>query len=119
MEVAVGSPEPVPVPEEDSQGNQPELSVPPEDSSMESDHDVPVDPPAPELEKENFVQVEAWLPAVRTELRYATENNFTGRIIYTFDEAWLRYGTVQKLAKAQELGIEVIDEAEMLRLLGS
>ena len=39
---------------------------------------------------------------MRTELRYATENNFTGQIIYSFDEAWLRYGTVQKLAKAQE-----------------
>ena len=103
MEVAVGSPEPVPIPEEDSQGNQPELSVPPEDSSTESDHDVPVDPPAPEPEKETFVQVESWLPDVRTELRYATENNFTGQIIYTFSDAWLRYGTVQKLAKAQEL----------------
>ena len=42
-------------------------------------------------------------PDVRTELRYATENNFTGQTIYSFDEAWLRYGTVQKLAKAQEM----------------
>jgi len=103
MEVAAGSTEPVPVPEEKGQGNQSEPSVPPENSSTDSGHDVPADPPAPEPEKETFVQVEAWLPDVRTELRYATENNFTGQIIYTFDDAWLRYGTVQKLAKAQEL----------------
>jgi len=64
--------------------------------------DSVVDPQIQETAVDEFVLVEAWLPSVRTDLRYATENNFTGQIIYTFDKAWLRYGTVQKLAKAQE-----------------
>ena len=103
MEVAVSAPATGLESEDGVQEKQPESSVLPEDTSTESGHDVPVDSPAPEPEKETFVQVEAWLPDVRTELRYATENNFTGQIIYTFSDAWLRYGTVQKLAKAQEL----------------
>lgn len=103
MEVAVSAPEPDLAPEDGVQEKQPEPAVSPEDTSTESGHDDPVDPPAPEPEKETFVQVESWLPDVRTELRYATENNFTGQIIYTFDDAWLRYGTVQKLVKVQEL----------------
>lgn len=103
MEVTVTAPETGLAPEGSVQEKQPEPSVLPEDTSTESGHDVPIDPPAPEPEKETFVQVEAWLPDVRTELRYATENNFTGQIIYTFDDAWLRYGTVQKLVKVQEL----------------
>ena len=36
------------------------------------------------------------------ELRYATENNFTGVKIYDFTEAYLRYGTVKKLAQVQK-----------------
>ena len=103
VEVAVSTPEIDLTLEDSVQEKQPEPSMPPEKSLNEDGHDVPVDPPVPEPEKETFVRVETWLPDVRTELRYATENNFTGQIIYTFDDAWLRYGTVQKLAKAQEL----------------
>ena len=101
MEEAVKTFEPVP--EDDAQSDHPEPSELPEDALVEEKNDAPVEQPAPEPEKETFVQVEAWLPDVRTEIRYATENNFTGQIIYSFDEAWLRYGTVQKLAKAQEM----------------
>jgi len=36
------------------------------------------------------------------ELRYATTDNFTGTVIYEFEDAYLRYGTVKKLAKVQE-----------------
>ena len=36
------------------------------------------------------------------ELRYTTENNFTGVKIYDFTEAYLRYGTVKKLAQVQK-----------------
>ena len=103
MEEVVKTYEPVPVPIDDSQSNHPEPSEFPEDSLEENKSDAPLDQPAPGPERETFVLVEAWLPDVRTELRYATENNFTGQIIYSFDEAWLRYGTVQKLAKAQEI----------------
>ena len=33
---------------------------------------------------------------------YSTENNFTGQRIYEFTDAYLRYGTVKKLAKVSE-----------------
>ena len=103
MAVAVDALEPVLPPEEDEQEAKTDPIEMPEDTSTQSGHDELVEPPTPEPEKDAFVQVAAWLPDVKTELRYATENNFTGQVIYSFDEAWLRYGTVQKLAKAQSL----------------
>ena len=51
---------------------------------------------------EDFVLVTDYIPNAYIELRYATENNFTGQVIYDFDEAYLRYGTVLKLADAAE-----------------
>lgn len=58
----------------------------------------------PEPEKDDFVRVSDYLPQVRQELFYATENNFTGQRIYEFTEAYLRYGTVKKLeAVSREL----------------
>ena len=43
-----------------------------------------------------------YIPGIYTELRYASDNNFTHQVIYSFSDAYLRYGTVQKLASAQE-----------------
>ncbi len=40
-------------------------------------------------------------PAFFIDLKYATTDNFTGRVIYDSDEAYLRYGTVKKLLCAQ------------------
>ena len=51
---------------------------------------------------ETFVRVTDYIPDIRVDLRYAAADNFTGQTIYDFTEAWLRYGTVRKLAKAQE-----------------
>ena len=51
---------------------------------------------------DELLRVQAELPGIRVDLRYAGENNFTGRVIYDFSEAWLRYGTVQKLRAAEE-----------------
>ncbi len=63
----------------------------------------------PEPENEDFVRVCDYLPTVRQELMYATDQNFTGREIYEFEDAWLRYGTVKKLAAVsadlEELGV--------------
>lgn len=50
----------------------------------------------------DFVRVRDYIPDIEVELIYATDRNFTGQVIYDFDDAWLRYGTVKKLAKAQE-----------------
>ena len=43
-----------------------------------------------------------YIPKITVDLRYATADNFTGQVIYTFSDAYLRYGTVKKLAAAQE-----------------
>lgn len=59
--------------------------------------------PVPSPEAEDFVRISDYLPGVRIDLRYAGENNFTGQAVYRFSGAWLRFGTVQKLAAAQEL----------------
>ena len=50
----------------------------------------------------DFVRVRDYLPETAVELMYATDKNFTGEVIYDFSEAWLRYGTVRKLQKAQK-----------------
>ena len=51
---------------------------------------------------DELLRVQEDLPGIRVDLRYAGENNFTGRVIYDFSEAWLRYGTVQKLRTTEE-----------------
>ncbi len=56
----------------------------------------------PELEDEDFVRIVDHVPNARQALRYATANNFTGQVIYDFTDAYLRYGTVKKLAKVAE-----------------
>lgn len=56
----------------------------------------------PEPEEEDFVIVREYIPDIVVELRYATEDNFTGQQIYEFSELWLRYGTVRKLMLVQE-----------------
>lgn len=57
----------------------------------------------------DFVRVLDHIPTARQELRYATRENFTGEIIYDFQDAYLRYGTVKKLmavsADLEEMGI--------------
>jgi len=57
-------------------------------------------PPAPE--EEDFVPVLTYIPDAIVQLPYSTKDNFTGQIIYEFDEAWIRYGTVKKLMAVQE-----------------
>lgn len=51
-------------------------------------------------EQKDFVRVLDYVPNARQELRYATEDNFTGQVIYDFTDAYLRYGTACKLADA-------------------
>lgn len=69
----------------------------------------------PEPEDEELVRVIDYLPSVREELAYATGENFTGQQVYDFYNAYLRYGTVKKLAAAsaeleeQGLGILIWD----------
>ena len=50
----------------------------------------------------DFVPVKEYIPDIEVDLAYATDRNFTGKVIYGFSDAWLRYGTVKKLGTAQE-----------------
>lgn len=51
---------------------------------------------------EDFVRVSDYIPDVLVELKYSTSENFTGQLIYEFDDVFLRYGTVMKLKAASE-----------------
>ena len=56
----------------------------------------------PEPAPEDFVRVLDYIPGMYQELIYATAGNFTGLVIYDFSDAYLRYGTVKKLAAVNE-----------------
>ena len=45
----------------------------------------------------DFVRILDYIPTAWQALPYATEDNFTGQVIYDFQDAYLRYGTVKKL----------------------
>ena len=70
--------------------------------------EAPSDPAA-------FVRVSDYIPGIEVELKYATTDNFTGTVIYDFTDAYLRYGTVEKLAAVQTeleemgLGLKIWD----------
>lgn len=68
---------------------------------------VPAEPESDEV----FVRVLDYIPTATQELRYATENNFTGQVIYDFEDVYLRWGTVKKLMLVsrdlEELGLYV------------
>ncbi len=50
----------------------------------------------------DFVKILDYIPDIVIDLKYATADNFTGTVIYDFNDAYLRYGTVKKLSVAQE-----------------
>ena len=67
---------------------------------------VPITSPMPEPEflnllvnprNEDFVRVKDYIPNIVTDLKYGTPDNFTGQVIYEFEDVFLRYGTVMKL----------------------
>ena len=66
---------------------------------------VPTEPESDDV----FVRVLDYIPTAYQELRYATDNNFTGQVIYDFEEVYLRWGTVKKLMLVsrdlEELGL--------------
>lgn len=55
-----------------------------------------------EPEDDEYVLVNKYILDIYVELMYATDNNFTGVRIYGFTDAYLRYGTVKKLANVQK-----------------
>lgn len=67
--------------------------------------------PEPPASDDVFVRVLDYLPTASQELMYATDQNFTGQVIYDFQDAYLRYGTVKKLqlvgADLEEMGLYI------------
>ena len=61
----------------------------------------------PEPEDSEFVKVVEYIPGIVVELKYSTQDNFVGEVIYDFSDAWLRYGTVKKLRDAQNELVEL------------
>ncbi|MBQ7264552.1 MAG: M15 family metallopeptidase [Firmicutes bacterium] len=49
-----------------------------------------------------LVNILDYIPDAEIDLRYATTNNFTGKVIYDNSEAFLCYGTVRKLILVQK-----------------
>ena len=77
----------------------------PPDTAPDTTTPPPLDPP-PEVPDDALVKITDYIPGLFVDLRYATENNFTGQIVYDFTEPYLRYGTVKKLALVQEALLE-------------
>ena len=63
---------------------------------------IPTEPPV--VSNYELVNIVDYIPSIVVDLKYATTDNFTGKQIYESDmPAMLRYGTIKKLAKAQEM----------------
>ena len=71
-----------------------------EENIMDNENQTSVTMVVPE--DDEYVKIKDYIPDIYVELRYATENNFTKNVIYEFDDAYLRYGTVKKLAEVQK-----------------
>lgn len=93
---------PEPVPHTKSQPRKLQVLAQPETAPI---------PPEPY----ELVRVSDYIPGIAVDLRYATTENFTGVVIYDFEDAYLRYGTVEKLMRVQTaleeqgLGLKIWD----------
>lgn len=67
---------------------------------------VPAQTTAPVVQKDpaedDFVRVADYIPGAIMELKYTTDDNICGKPVYNFHDAYLRYGTVKKLAAVQQ-----------------
>lgn len=81
---------------------EPPVDTPPVEEAPPTLEEPPVEEPPSEPQDSDFVSIRDYIPDIQIDLRYATENNFTGQVIYAFSEPYLRYGTVQKLLSVQE-----------------
>jgi len=75
----------------------------------------PTTPPETNIDDSVLVRVTDYIPGISQKMMYATTENFTGIRVYDFTDAYLRYGTVKKLAfvveelEAQGLGLLIWD----------
>ena len=82
---------------------EPEVTEPPTEPQETIPEETVPPTPLEELRDYNFVKVVDYIPNILQELAYATENNFTGKVVYNFTDAYLRSGTMKKLMKAQQI----------------
>lgn len=83
-------------------------------ASEEPDTDLNDDAATPEIIADDaFVNAADYLSGIYIDLKYATEDNFTGEILYDFTDAYLRYGTVKKLAEVQN---ELLEQGCSLKI---
>lgn len=75
----------------------------PAPASVPEPEPTPVSRPEPPPSPADFVPAAEYIPGILVDLKYAAEDNFTGQAVYDFTEAYLRYGTVEKLSRAQEM----------------
>ena len=78
------------------------VTEPPTELPAEMPTEPPTEIPTECPEDADLVRVADYIPNIRELLIYATEENFTGQKIYDFYNAYLRYGTVKKLAAVCE-----------------
>lgn len=77
--------------------------------------EFPLLTPLTEPKDQDFVRVTDYIPEALVELKYGTSDNFTGQVIYEFEDVFLRYGTVMKLKAVSEelagqgLGMKIWD----------
>lgn len=72
------------------------------DNTDTSDNSVAPEDVTPLPDDAELVDISDYVDGVAIDLRYATENNFTGQVIYESNTALLRYGTVKKLIEVQK-----------------
>ena len=75
------------------------------ESPTEKQTPVPTPKPTPTVPSSDdaFVNIKDFIPNAIIELKYATTDNFTGKVIYNFSDAYARYGTVKKLMRAADM----------------
>lgn len=81
---------------------EPEQTLPPETLAETTEPAAPELPVLPEPESDAFVRITDYIRDLPVDLKYASQDNFTGQVIYDFQDVYLRYGTVQKLLLVQE-----------------
>lgn len=68
---------------------------------LPTEPEVDLTPVIPAVYGDTFVRVKDYIPGIFTDLRYASTLNPVGRAVYDFRDAYLRYGTVEKLLSVQ------------------
>jgi D-alanyl-D-alanine dipeptidase len=78
----------------------PTETIPLEIESIETEPIIEETKPIPN--DDEIVKIIDYIPNIVIDLKYATTDNFTGKVIYDFTDAYLRYGTIRKLMNVQD-----------------